>query len=170
MISLLGLRLEYALEGSSSYIAWKDRMEVVFEDNRLKEFIDSDIPKPAAIYSQDLAANAQDLAAWKKNVVKARRILLEGVRDHIVLNIYRKETPYAMWKASTDLFQNINDHRMLVLKEKLRKIKMEEGETIPKHLTKFTQCRDELGSVGLTIPEDDLVSLELLSLPKSWNN
>ena len=43
-----GLRLEYALEGSSNYIAWKDRMEAVLEDNGLKEFIDNDIPKPAA--------------------------------------------------------------------------------------------------------------------------
>ena len=34
------LRLEYALDGSSNYIAWKDRMEVVLEDNGLKDFID----------------------------------------------------------------------------------------------------------------------------------
>ena len=30
------LKLEYALEGSSNYIAWKDRMEAVMEDKRLK--------------------------------------------------------------------------------------------------------------------------------------
>ena len=35
-----GLRLEYALDGSPNYIAWKDRMEVVLEDNGPKEFID----------------------------------------------------------------------------------------------------------------------------------
>ena len=40
-----GLRLEYALEGSSNYIAWKGRMEAVLEDNGLKEFFDNDIPK-----------------------------------------------------------------------------------------------------------------------------
>ena len=43
-----GLQLEYALEGSSNYIAWKDRMEVVLEDNGLKEFINSDVPKPTS--------------------------------------------------------------------------------------------------------------------------
>ena len=37
-----GLRLEYALEGSSNFIAWRDRMEVVLEDNGLKEFIDQE--------------------------------------------------------------------------------------------------------------------------------
>ena len=36
------LRLEYALKGSSNYIAWKDRMEAVLDDNGLKEFIDAE--------------------------------------------------------------------------------------------------------------------------------
>ena len=47
---------------------------------------------------------------------------------------------------------------------------MEKGKTIPKYLTKFTQFRDELGSVGIMVVEDDMLSLSLLGLPKSWNN
>ena len=57
------LRLEYALEGSSNYISWKDRMEAVLEDNGLKEFIDAKIPKPG---SSDAAA----LDAWQKKTAK----------------------------------------------------------------------------------------------------
>lgn len=72
-----------------------------------------------------------------------------------------------MWKAFTYLFQNNNDHGKLTLKDKLRKIKMEKGNTIPKYLTKFIQCRDELGSFGVTVAEYDLVSLALIGLPKS---
>ena len=41
-----GLRLEYALEGSSNYIVWKDRMEEVLEDNGLKSLIDMTFPNP----------------------------------------------------------------------------------------------------------------------------
>jgi hypothetical protein len=47
---------------------------------------------------------------------------------------------------------------------------MEKGDSIPKYLTKFVQCRDELGSVGITVVVDDLVSLALLGLPKSWHS
>ena len=42
------LRLDYALEGKSNYIAWKDRMEAMLDDNGLKEFIDAEIPKPTS--------------------------------------------------------------------------------------------------------------------------
>jgi len=86
------------------------------------------------------------------------------------LNLHGKETTYANWKAFTNLFQNNSDHRKLALKDKLRKIKMEKVDTIPNYLTKFTQCRDELGSVGVIVVEDDLVILALLGLPKSWHN
>ena len=117
-MSFNGLRLKYALEGRFNYIAWKDRMEAVLEDNGLKEFIDFDIPKPTT-------ANSRLLDAWHKKVGKARRILLEGVRDHIVSSLHGKETPYAMWKALTYLFQNIRDHMKFALKDKLKNIKME---------------------------------------------
>ena len=75
------LRLEYALDGSLNYIAWKDRMEAVLDDNGLKEFIDADIPK---LGSSDAIA----LDAWQKKVARCRRILLEGVKDHIVSSLH----------------------------------------------------------------------------------
>ena len=136
-------------------------MEAVLEDNGLKEFINSDFPKPT---SMDVAL----LDAWQKKVAKTRRILLEGVKDHIVSSLHGKATPFAMWKALTDIFQSNNDHGKLALKDKLRKIKMEKGDSIPKYLTKFFQCRDELGSMGIAVADDDLVSLSLLELLKSW--
>eukprot|EP00253_Pinus_taeda_P013570 PITA_13570 len=160
-MSFNGLRLEYALEGSPNYIAWKDRMEAVLDDNGLKEFIDTDIPKPTEATQAD---------AWQKKIEKCRRILLEGVKDHIVSSLHGKATPYLMWKPLTELFQSKSDQRKLAVKDKLRKIKCEKGDNIPKYLTKFTQCRDELGSVGVTIDDEDLVSLDLLGLPKSWHS
>jgi hypothetical protein len=71
-MSFNGLRLEYALEGSSNYIAWKDRMEAVLEDNGLKDYIDKDVLKTDVTYNANIDA-------WKKKVAKERRILLEGV-------------------------------------------------------------------------------------------
>ena len=57
-----------------------------------------------------------------------------------------------------------------MLKDKLRKIKMEKGDNIPKYLTKFFHYKDELGSVGVIFDEEDLVSLALLGLLKSWHS
>ena len=58
----------------------------------------------------------------------------------------------------------------MALKDKLRNIKIEKGDSMPKYLTKFIQCRDELGSVGVNVDDEDLVSLALLGLSNSWNS
>ena len=47
---------------------------------------------------------------------------------------------------------------------------MEVGDSIQNYLTKFTHCHDELGSVGITVVEENMVSLALLGLPKSWHS
>jgi len=157
-MSFNGLQLEYALEGSSNYIAWKDRMEAVLDYNGLKEFIDANVPKPID------AAQVED---WQKKTTKCQRILLEGMRDHIVSSLHGKASPYVMWKTLTELFQSKSDQRKLALKDKLRNIRCENGDSMPQYLTKFTQCQDELGSVGVTVEDEDMVSLALLGLLKS---
>ena len=55
--------MEYSLEERLNYIAWKDRMEAILDENGLKEFIYAKIPKPA---SSDAAA----LDGWKKKTTK----------------------------------------------------------------------------------------------------
>ena len=87
-------------------------MEAVLEDNGLKDFINQDVPKPT---------DATQVADWKKCVARARRILLEGVRDHIVSSLHGKKTLHAMSKTLKDLYQNSSDQRKLALKEKLQR-------------------------------------------------
>ena len=75
-----------------------------------------------------------------------------------------------MWKTLKDLYQNNSDQRKLALKDKLQRIKTENGDTVSTYLNKLTTCRDELGSVGINTADDDMVSLALLGLPKSWHS
>ena len=52
-------------------------MEAVLDDNRLKDFIDAEVPKPT---------DAAQVEAWQNKTTMCWRILLEGVKDHIVSN------------------------------------------------------------------------------------
>ena len=49
-------------------------------------------------------------------MARARRILLEGDRDHIVSSLHGKETPFLMWKTLKDLYQNSSDQRKLEIR------------------------------------------------------
>ena len=50
-----GLRLEYALEGTSNFVAWKDSMEAVLDENGLLQYIKMDVEKPLTFDAQNLA-------------------------------------------------------------------------------------------------------------------
>jgi len=64
-----GLRLEFSLEGTSNFFVWKNNMEAVLDDNGSLEYIKTDVAKSQAF-------DAQNLNQWKKDVAKARKIIL----------------------------------------------------------------------------------------------
>ena len=107
----------------------------------------------------------QRLAQHTKNDTKARRIILEGVRDHIIPHLNEKTTMYEMFKFKVifNLFQASTDVTKLALKEKLRSKQMSKDEPIITYLSKFTQVQDELGGVGI-LPHDH--EQEVFQLPE----
>jgi hypothetical protein len=54
-------------------------------------------------------------------------------------------------------------------REKLRSTKMAKGESVVTYLTKFTQIRDELATVGETVDEIEMVRIVLNGFTKQWD-
>lgn len=54
-MSFIWLRLEYALEGTSKLISWKDMMEFVLDDNGVLEYTQANILKLGTLDVQVLA-------------------------------------------------------------------------------------------------------------------
>lgn len=113
-----------------------------------------------------LPTNPQFLVAHNKNHVKARRILLEGVKDHIILHLFEKKSMKEMCTTIVGLYQSNNETMIMKLKFKLRSIKMSKSDSVVTYLTKFTQVRDDLEGVGETTPNFELVRLALMGFTK----
>jgi hypothetical protein len=112
----------------------------------------------------------QQLAQHSKKDAKSKKIILEGVKDHIIPHLASKKTAKEMWTAIIGLYQGTSEARKLVLREKLRNIKMANSESVASYLTRFTQVKDKLARAGETVPDRDMVSFALLGFPKSWEN
>ena len=81
------------------------------EENGIKDYVTSVIVVPI---------DATQLATYKKEDAKARRIILDGVKDHIVPHISELEMMKKMWKVILNLYQNATTNRKMILKEKLK--------------------------------------------------
>ena len=87
--------------------------------------------------------------------MRARRVILDVVKDHVIPHIFAKDHAFEMWTALPNLYQSSNENRKMVLREKLKSVCMAKGEGMASYLTKIKQVRDELATVGevVGIPE-----------------
>ena len=82
-MALAGLRDQDRLEGASNYVIWKARISCLLDEHDLKTYIDSVVVVPA---------DANPLKAYKKEMAKAKTLILDWVRDHVVSHIAGKDT------------------------------------------------------------------------------
>jgi DNA gyrase/topoisomerase IV subunit A len=108
------------------------------------------------------------LAAYTKKSIKATRIILDAIKDHLIPHLTGKANAYEMWESLTKLYQSTNENRKMVLREKLKSIKMTKAENVITYLTRLTQVRDELGVVGEAIVDSELVRTALNKVSKQW--
>ena len=143
---VFGLRVEDRLDGAANFSPWKDIIILILEENEVWDIIHSTTTNPVIV-----PADAIDKAAFMKRDVKARRIILDAVMDHIIPHISAKIHAFQMWTSLTNLYQSSNENRKMVLREKLKNVHISKGEGTTSYLTKITQVRDELAAVGEVI-------------------
>jgi hypothetical protein len=70
------IRFEDRLDGISSYLQWKVRMSVVLKENKIWNYVSYVVVVPVANHV------ALDLHEVKE--AKDQRIVLDGVKDHLI--------------------------------------------------------------------------------------
>eukprot|EP00253_Pinus_taeda_P007482 PITA_07482 len=113
--------------------------------------------------------DATQLADYNKKNNKGKRLILDRIKDHYIPHVRRKSNAHEMWTTLSNLYQSTNENRKMVLKEKLKNINMG-NDSAAGYLTKITNVRDELASIGEAIPPIELVRIAVNGLPHSWMN
>ena len=54
------------------------------------------------------STNAQAISAFNKKDIKARRIILDAVKDHVIPHISGKDRAFKMWDCFTSLYKISN--------------------------------------------------------------
>jgi hypothetical protein len=122
------------------------------EENDLKDYIEMVIPD---------RNDSQELAAHKKKVVKAKRVLLDSVNDHLIPHISGKKIGKDMYDALVGLYQSENANRKLILRHKLQSVEMSKLDTVASYLMRITQICDQLVSIGEAVDVTKLVNVAL---------
>ena len=77
-----GLRLEDRLDGAGNFVPWKDRLVLLWEENELwDEVVHNTTTNPIVVPA---STDAQALSSFNKKDIKARRIILDAVKDYVI--------------------------------------------------------------------------------------
>lgn len=99
---------------------------------------------------------------------RAQRVILDGVKDHLIPHLAEKKSAHEMWDTLKNLYEAKNENRKMALKDKLHGTKMAKGEGVVSYLTRVTQVKDELATVGEVISDSELVRTALRGFTKDW--
>ena len=94
------------LEGASSFAFWKAIILSVIDRNHVKNFTLKVIAIPI---------DPNDNDKYEEAMVRAKCIILDGVKDHVVPHIAEKETTVEMWEALKNLYQHTSVQRRMLL-------------------------------------------------------
>ena len=101
-----GLRVEDRLDGGGNWTMWRARKVLLLEEYDLWEIVETVVVVPT---------NPTLLAEFKKKNIKAKRIILDSVKDHIIPHVLGRDFAYLMWEPLNNLYQSSNQNRKMVL-------------------------------------------------------
>lgn len=105
-MATVGLQDQDRLEGASNYVIWKARMSFLLDEHGLK------------VYINNLVAVPQDpnqLKEYKREMAKAKRMILDGVRDHTFSHISGQNMTKEMWDSLAMLYQSSSEQQKMFL-------------------------------------------------------
>jgi ribosomal protein L25 (general stress protein Ctc) len=93
-----GLRIEDRFDGAVNFSPWKERITLILQKNELWDIVENTQTSPVIVPTY-----ATLLAAYTKKNIKAKRIILDAIKDHVIPHVNGKSNAYEMWDSLTKL-------------------------------------------------------------------
>jgi hypothetical protein len=98
--------VEDRLAKASNWSPWKARIVLILEELELWDIVQNLVVLPI---------DAMLMAKLRKRNIKAKRTILDAVKDHIIPHVSGKDFAFQMWQSLCGLYQSPNQNRKTVL-------------------------------------------------------
>ena len=111
----LSTKLEDKLEGIENFLTCKYRIGLILKENGLEKYIKDEVAEPKEDEAEE--KHEQDL-------IKAMRIIVDSIKDHLIPQVSSKEAPKEMYDALSTMYEGRNINRKMNLRAQLKSTKM----------------------------------------------
>ena len=134
---------------------------LILEENDLEGFIKEEVAEPNEVEAK---------AKYKKDMIKAKRIIADSVKVNLIPQVSSRETPKEMFDALSDLFEGRNINRNMTFRNHLKSVKAQMSKTMQSYFTRVAQIKKQLKAIGDMVEEAEIVMTTLNGLPRYWES
>jgi hypothetical protein len=136
-------------------------ISLILEESDLAKFIKENVSEP-----EEDATKAK----YKKDMVRAKRIIADSIKDHLIPQVSSKNTPKEMFDALTRMYEGKNINQKMDLRTQLKNTKMQKGETVQEYFSRVTHFKEQLQEIGDNLDEDEIIMKTLNGLIRPWDS
>ena len=114
-------KLDENIEGVENFIACIYRVMHILQEHDLEGYIKEEFQEPEGDEAKEKR---------KKDMVKDKRIIVDSIKDYLIPQVYSKKNPKEMFDALSNLFEGKNINRRMTLRNQLKGVKIQKGETM----------------------------------------
>ena len=101
-------------------------------------------------------------------MAKAKRIIADSIKDHLIPHVSSLKTPKEVFNALMKLFEVKNINQKTTLRNQLKNVKIQNSETMQSYFTRVAQIKEQLEAFEVKVGE--IVMTTLNGLPRSWDS
>jgi hypothetical protein len=143
------------LEGVENFRAWKYKIGLILEENDLTKFIKENVPEPEEEATKE---------KYKKD--KAKIIIGDSIKDHLIPKVSSKNTPKDMFGSLTRMYEGKYINQKMNLRTQLKNTKMQKGEIVQDYFSRVSQFKEQLEAIGDNLDEGELIMTTLNGLTR----
>jgi len=113
-------------------------LEIISDDNDFLEYIQGKVPEPTK------NATVVVKNKYKKGEVKEKKIIADGLQDHLLLYVGNLKKSKDMYDKLAGMNEVNNLNEIISLKDQLKDMKMNKGEFVQSYIMRISRLKDQL--------------------------
>ena len=126
-------KFDEKLEGAENFRAWKYIIMLIFEERDVEGYIKDEVKEPKGDEAK---------AKHKKYMIKFNSIIAHSIKDHLIPQVYPKNTPKEMCDALTSLFEGKNINRRMTWRNQLKGVNIQKEETMQSCFSRVSHIKE----------------------------
>ena len=95
-------------------------------------------------------------ALHKKNLVKAKKIIVDSITNHIIPQVSSLKTSKEMLDSLTNIFEGKNINQNMTLRKQLKNVKIQNAKTMQPYFKMLSQIKEQLETVEEEVQNNHL--------------